>query len=886
MEHSHVLDLTEDDVEQLDAQACKSKLRELYEDRQRRDDYTERLQEKQKALISEVAARRQEKESMEEKFKEEQEKNRLRKKDLEISKTDGKSPENLVRDTMEMALMNMDLPLAKTEGEVSVEVDEAHLIVQKAPAAKLEEKASKDAVLITFHPNADVEYYLTFRCDRHTKVQKLLEDACRHWGVSDIDFVLKCGPSKVISTLYVTEVFKAAEPMGLHLVRKPIRNKLPTRKEELAVMAKVGMGMADGADQEGDMKGDDGDADGGELSFMDQLKDHFGLFVMLTMGEREDEHTKKHLPKLRWSMLLFYFFVLVMALVAFSLRVGVTGSQFWMNESIRGGLQSPPGTACGFMDVKNNGTLWCWLENAVPSVLLDYNSQFRKFNEPIGNLRIQQQRADSGDFWYPFEIFEYNISNVSNGTGASANLRGEEGVSQISREQTPFVSRPTPSNAVEGTFRLYSNFRYSIEYPLLADTAFQEGTTAEEFRKDMAILKENFWIDHMTEAVLVEFVVFNGNYEVWASSRFLFEFLPGTKIRPYTNINTFHPSLAFDGAQTAISNTSSTSLNATMPERSYAMDLNLSVSIDWLRLGLIVLTFGVVVYSERKHLRIMELPMKRYFQSFRFFLDLTIVACTISLVLQRNMPCEARCESPYLTSSLPSFTSSWNIGSLVTALRTEDGSSAVKENGYTYAVDRSQQYRTMDVLDALIVSCLSYRCVSFLRINRRLYIAWKAMTNALTILATFSWIFVPYLIGFIFIAKVFYGASSSDFSTYTRTAGTLIAMLNGEFNVASVLRTNRVWTVVFSLVFTLTFMFFLLNVFTAIIIRAFNEARIQYGYRLDTGKYSWSWADYRAYFFWGWVRRAASRVRCPRRRRKDDSGAPEDDGAGVNGGAE
>merc|ERR1719454_973732 len=250
------------------------------EDRQRRDDYTERLQEKQKALISEVAARRQEKESMEEKFKEEQEKNRLRKKDLEVTKTDGKTAEAVVRDTMEMALMTMDLPLAKTEGEVSVEVDEAHLIVQKAPAAKLEEKASKDCVLITFHPNADVEYYLSFRCDRKTKVQQLLEDACKHWGVSDIDFVLKCGPSKVISTLYVIEVFKPTEPMALHLVRKPIRNMLPTRKEELAVMAKVGMGLADGADQEGDAKrGDEAEAEGGDINFMDQLKEHYGLFV-------------------------------------------------------------------------------------------------------------------------------------------------------------------------------------------------------------------------------------------------------------------------------------------------------------------------------------------------------------------------------------------------------------------------------------------------------------------------------------------------------------------------------------------------------------------------------------------------------------------------------
>merc|ERR1719240_529152 len=103
------------------------------------------------------------------------------------------------------------------------------------------------------------------------------------------------------------------------------------------------------------------------------------------------------------------------------------------------------------------------------------------------------------------------------------------------------------------------------------------------------------------------------------------------------------------------------------------MDLNDSVSIDWVRLGIIVLTFGIVVHSEKRHLVLMDLPMKRYFQSFRFVLDCLILFWTISLVLQRNMPCEAKCELPYIGSMWPvsylSFTSTWDIGSLVTSLR-------------------------------------------------------------------------------------------------------------------------------------------------------------------------------------------------------------------------
>jgi|OM-RGC.v1.033814233 hypothetical protein len=58
------------------------------------------------------------------------------------------------------------------------------------------------------------------------------------------------------------------------------------------------------------------------------------------------------------------------------------------------------------------------------------------------------------------------------------------------------VSRPS-INYLEEASTDSKRARYIIEYPLIADTAFQEGTTAAEFRKDMAILKENLWIDQM-----------------------------------------------------------------------------------------------------------------------------------------------------------------------------------------------------------------------------------------------------------------------------------------------------------------------------------------------------------------------------------------------------
>jgi hypothetical protein len=82
-------------------------------------------------------------------------------------------------------------------------------------------------------------------------------------------------------------------------------------------------------------------------------------------------------------------------------------------------------------------------------------------------------------------------------------------------------------------------------------------------------------------------------------------------------------------------------------------------------------------------------------------------------------------------------------------------------------------------------------------------------------------------------------------------------MLNGEINALAA-NQYRLYTVVFLLGFTLIIMLFLLNVFTAIFIRTFHEARIEYGY--FPNKYAWTGEEYARYFFWGWVRRLAHRV--------------------------
>jgi hypothetical protein len=163
----------------------------------------------------------------------------------------------------------------------------------------------------------------------------------------------------------------------------------------------------------------------------------------------------------------------------------------------------------------------------------------------------------------------------------------------------------------------------------------------------------------------------------------------------------------------------------------------------------------------------------------------------------------------------------------------------------------------LNVVDSVTVAFLMYRVVNFMRVNRRVYIIWKSITGAFSIMFTFSWVFLPCIFGFVFIARAFLGSQDFGFSSWIRTGGTLVAMLNGEINALAV-NEYRIYTVVFLLSFTLMFMVFLLNVFTAIFIRTFHEARVEFGY--FPAKYAWKGEDYARYFFWGWVRRLAHRL--------------------------
>jgi hypothetical protein len=136
------------------------------------------------------------------------------------------------------------------------------------------------------------------------------------------------------------------------------------------------------------------------------------------------------------------------------------------------------------------------------------------------------------------------------------------------------------------------------------------------------------------------------------------------------------------------------------------------------------------MYSEIVHEHLLERSAMMYFKSLRFLADLLIFAGTVVVVSLRNIG---------FGGGNPNF---------VAELLTSNG--IVKTS---LAYNSSWLYVMLNVVDSVTVAFLIYRVVNFMRVNRRVFIIWKAITGAFSIMFTFSWLFLPCIIGFVFISE-------------------------------------------------------------------------------------------------------------------------------------
>eukprot|EP00929_Paragymnodinium_shiwhaense_P069001 TRINITY_DN34812_c0_g1_i1.p1 TRINITY_DN34812_c0_g1~~TRINITY_DN34812_c0_g1_i1.p1 ORF type:complete len:913 (+),score=204.97 TRINITY_DN34812_c0_g1_i1:235-2973(+) len=402
------------DLESLDISACKERILQLQAERERRREYTERLQEKLKALNNEHAARKEEAARVKEDLQEEQERNRKKQHDRrEREERGGGGPQQLavagilaseasrqhslekVRHFME-ELLQEKAESAVRKNDLGIRTfDETELMVEKPALEQAREGLSVDSVLITYQvPNSEMKYNLSYRVDRNTTAMKLREDACHYWGLSEVEFILKTlDNAKVHDDLTMQSCFRKNEESHLILAQKTPKNTQVMDSEMNSIRPKLGKNSRKPKKTDAvkaESKGPIQDS----VFYIGMLNGLPGLYEFLT---QRDRNVVGHLPRIKLRNMCVYFFLLVLSILSlielrpqntYALRSGLveTLTREWQDANL--GRPIP-----AFENVRSKDELWDWLIYSIPREVFMNHSDLRVYNYMPGYLQVRMQQV-------------------------------------------------------------------------------------------------------------------------------------------------------------------------------------------------------------------------------------------------------------------------------------------------------------------------------------------------------------------------------------------------------------------------------------------------------------------------------------------------------------
>ncbi|CAD7951067.1 unnamed protein product [Amoebophrya sp. A120] len=384
-----------EELDQLDINALREGILQLIGDRHKKREAQERIQEKIRALNSELAARQVEGDELAEELEDVRAENTRKLKSININ-TDSGSGDIMAMDFDQLEEIRQILfgELQKLAGSkfdpsediTKIEPDETELMVEKDDPSK--EQSIVDTVLVLFHPTEDPEgqvFTQTYRTTESTTVKQLLRDACKYWAVSTEEFVLKTVGynAKVQGSMQVTQVFRPGELSQLVLMKKNPKNVFVSEAEKRACLPKKGRGAAGaaGAVEKKDKDEDDAPVYKKEKPFLEQLNQFPGLRETLLQKDLSVYHEPEKCRD------CFGFFLLVL----FSFLLIYLGrdfqKEFFLAEDVRAILVDK----LQLYRIATSDDYFSYLRSL--ELELTNNDLFNHFSVPVGYLRLRQQRV-------------------------------------------------------------------------------------------------------------------------------------------------------------------------------------------------------------------------------------------------------------------------------------------------------------------------------------------------------------------------------------------------------------------------------------------------------------------------------------------------------------
>eukprot|EP00928_Gymnodinium_smaydae_P088212 TRINITY_DN72328_c0_g1_i1.p1 TRINITY_DN72328_c0_g1~~TRINITY_DN72328_c0_g1_i1.p1 ORF type:complete len:870 (+),score=215.82 TRINITY_DN72328_c0_g1_i1:135-2744(+) len=792
-------------------------IRTLQSEQVRKLENLDRLKQKAKALQDELSARRGELAELDAELQSEARVAGKAKESAGRTKT-----EEVINAFMKLEVRKLLQERVPIMADTVLDSDDRAAALQDRQEQAGEEAAAgqdkvHDTVLVSYVnyqlDGKPEDYKVSIRIDRDTTVEQLHRDACAYWGCSTHDFVLcKLDSNAVVSLdtkmgerLQSDQVLNPAEEAHLHLVRREYMETFhldSKRRSAEADRKAAGSQASKDADADADeamkfktLRHGNGVAvsEQQEEAFVEALKPWPGVYSLLRNRRRKTDRLRN---KIKFRDLVI--FAVLVLLSALCIAARNTTSFYHVLEGVRDALvvgrpaetSDFLGRVTNFDDVQSWEDVWSWLGGSFHYQVYNNRSLLRQYFVPVGHVRLRQQIAPTLEQCPNTFLPEYVVTQPC--SAATVSPTQQQKASMVFKDfinmSEDFAGRmPTPdprvwqpaTNSGEtygGYVQTYDGSGYMLVYSTSLTNVSGVNVSAIEassanFADDLFHL-QTLWVNSRTRMFAVELTLANYHMNGYVALEFVVEITPS---------GGFIPSYRM------------------LPLRLFATTYDeIADALDILRA---IIIFGYVaslrVFFECKRKCAKGKRGIDYVLSLFGLTDMALIGVTIALLVTRNQ----------ITKTPPSDRTAF----------------------HAYTLDASI-FHNLVMLEAAAFCITLLRWTSFLRIfSRKISTFWKILGKSLKYFVPFLAMFIPLLLGFIFLVNAVYSPHLLEFSDWYGSTLQVLLALRNQLLSNRLFEKEPAWTIVIVLYFFLAVTAFFGNMFLAITVHSFFEVELLEG---------------------------------------------------------
>jgi len=155
--------------------------------------------------------------------------------------------------------------------------------------------------------------------------------------------------------------------------------------------------------------------------------------------------------------------------------------------------------------------------------------------------------------------------------------------------------------------------------------------------------------------------------------------------------------------------------------------------------------------------------------------------------------------------------------------------SLVSESSFFDAKKYVDAYNDNFVIDSLIVFIITLRLIYFLKLSAKFELVLNVLSKAGVVFVKYILTLIPIVASFGIIGMILWGSISEDFETYGKALTSIIALGLGHFDERIIQSGDINLTAAFLTIYYFFFIFFLITVFTSIVIDTYRMVTMEYG---------------------------------------------------------